>query len=242
MSNLCYIIGIVKKTPNSTQTKPKPKPKKMPGPKAKTNLDVDTDLGTKEQAKPDPGLMKLYTNLDHSKAQFRKVGQEVESLFIQVVEYVKKNKLSRGVVRATLEERGLSEPSVNSELSRIFKFASTSPKSEEVFSKLKNHEISIADARKEIAKPQSNPARAQKTVRDRVYEHLAVAAKIALNDLQKEDGEKTFASIQDFTALAGEAWREYQAVLNEKAKELQPAEADEDTLAEEEEELETQPA
>lgn len=200
---------------------------RTPAPTPEPNIDVDAQVDTKPEVMPDTGLMEIYTRYNEAQGELRKVGQRVDTILVEVVEYVKSKKLSRAVVRATLEKRGLSESSTNSELSRIFKFASTAH--EETFQQLKDGTISTADARKLIvSKPQQFP-RAKRGIHDRVFEALFNAARAAINDLKADEGEKIFNSQSDFTAVASEAWQkawaEQAAKVNEGAKAPEPAQA-----------------
>jgi len=171
-----------------------------------TKLNVDEQVATKPEAIPDDGLLKIYQKFERAQSELRRVGEAHDSVLVEIIEYVKNHKLSKEIVRATLQKRGASESSINTEVSRIFKLASS--KHEEILAKLKNREISQADARKLIVtKPQEFPARIKHNVRDRVFEHMYAAAKTAIADLKDDEGEKIFNSISDFTALASEAWK-----------------------------------
>lgn len=169
-----------------------------------TSPDPDAQVETKPTVQPDEGLKKLYQSLQDDDSKYKAAWERSQSTFVKVVEYVKKQKLSRAIVVATLVAvKGMTESSAETEASRIIKAAN--PKNESVLQDLKTGTISMRAARRLIAKPQRNP-RPQRSARERVFDHLITGARIAVAN-QREEGDKVyFTSSQDFTALAAEAW------------------------------------
>jgi hypothetical protein len=177
----------------------------MPAVRPKT--DVDEDVAP--APKVDEGLAKLYET-------YQKREAVANQQFVDIVRYVKDQKLSRSVVKATLESRGLTPSSVSSEVSRII--GMTKDENAEVLEKLEGDEITIAAARRAIAKPQERPA---KSATDKLWEMLYRAARHAY----KESAVNTDFNLKYFTAEAANAWNQVKDEYEQKEREAAEREA-----------------
>jgi hypothetical protein len=192
---------------------------------AAPKVDVDAETEPKAEVKADPGLAKLYQTWQTREAANNK-------LFVQIVDYVKTQKISRSVVRKTLESRGLSPSSVASEVSRIMGLAKA--ENAPILQKLMEDEITIAAARKAIAKPQERP---EKSPADKLWEKLYVAAGFAF----KASHDDPLFTLKYFVEEATNAWNTVKDEYAEKEKEAaEAAEAGEEEVTEEEEAVEVE--
>jgi hypothetical protein len=179
----------------------------MPKVGPKTDVDVDSEVGTRV----DEGLAKLYETYEKREAV-------ANQQFVDIINYIKTQKLSKATVKATLESRGLTASSVSTEVSRIM--ALIKPENEPVVRKLEEGEITIAAARKAIvAKPQERPA---VTPQDRLWELLYKAAKYAY----KESATNVDFSLKYFTSEAANAWESVKAEYEAKMAEAEEAETE----------------
>jgi len=182
----------------------------MPGPTPK--VDPDAQAAPKATVQSDPGLSKLYAQWQAREATNNK-------LLVQIAEYVRDQKISRAVLKKTLEERGLSASSVSSEVSRIFGLSK--PENAPILQKLNEDEITVAAARKAIAKPQERPAQ---TAQDRLWKKLYEAARMAFN---ASATDTTFTE-DYFVNEARSAWATVQSEYEEKEREAQAEAAKEE--------------
>jgi hypothetical protein len=166
----------------------------------KTKADVDADTAPETQV--DEGLSKLYETYERRETV-------ANTQFVAIIEYVRSNKLSRGVVKATLEDRGLSESSVSTEVSRIMGLSKEENRG--IVEQLEAGEITVAAARKAlVSKPQERPA---KSAQDKLWEALYRAAKMAY----KESATNTDFTLTYFTSEAANAWNQVKSEYEEKA-------------------------
>jgi hypothetical protein len=186
----------------------------MAGPKVNPDAQVD---GAKPEVKADPGLGKLYATWQGREAANNK-------LFVQIIEYVRAQKISRSVLKKTLEERGLTPSSVSSEVSRIM--GMSKPENAPILQKLATDEITIAAARKAIAVPQERPA---KSPVDKVWMKLFEGARIGYAAYSA--GDPTF-TLEFFVGEATNAWK--SVVEEAETKEQEAAEETEEEAVEEE--------
>jgi hypothetical protein len=178
-------------------------------PKVATEVNPDEEVETKPTVRSDPGLAKLVANWKQLDTTVKNNTIKRESYVVEMVRYIKDNELSRAVVRKTLEEKGLTEGSLNSTVSRLI--ALTKPENETILEKLESGEFTQAQVRVAIAKRQENPASAQRTVLDLVKERLLSAAKRAFSD------PATVGGVAAFRDLASEAWEAAKADALAKA-------------------------
>jgi hypothetical protein len=171
----------------------------------KTAADVDEEATVETHV--DEGLAKLYETYEQRESR-------ANQQFVDIIEYVKKNRLSRPTVKATLESRGLTPSSVSTEVSRIMGL--TKPENTPILEKLAEGEMTIAAARKAIAKPQERPAR---SAVDKLWEALYRAAKFAY----KESGTNPDFTLKYFIGEAGNAWNQVKSEYEEKARQAQEA-------------------
>lgn len=186
---------------------------------ARVAVKTDVDEDVEPTTHVDEGLAKLYET-------YQRRESAANQQFVNIVEYVRDNKLSRAVVKATLEARELTPSSVSSEVSRIMSMIKE--ENRPVLEKLADNEITIAAARKAIAKPQERPA---KSATDKLWEQLYRAARFAF----KESATNTDFTLKYFIAEAGNAWNQVKDEYEAKEKAAQEA-------AEESEELEPEEA
>jgi len=184
----------------------------MPGPTPK--VDPDAAATPKSQVQSDPGLSKLYAQWQAREATNNK-------LLVQIAEYVRDQKISRAVLKKTLEERGLSASSVSSEVSRIFGLSK--PENAPILQKLNEDEITVAAARKAIAKPQERP---QRTMQDKLWAKLYEAARLGFN---ASATDTTFTQ-EYFVTEATNAWTQVESEYEEKERQAQEAAAKEEEL------------
>jgi hypothetical protein len=184
-------------------------------PKVGSDVDVDEEAAPKV----DDGLAKLYETW-----QKRETANNQQ--LVLIVEYVRDNKLKKKVVKATLESRGLTPSSVSSEVSRIIGLSK--PENAAVLQALSDGEITIAAARKAIAKPQERPALDNVT---KVWRAIYRGAELAYK-FSKDD--PTF-SLKYFTQEAANAWsKAEEEYLRKEAEAEEAAEESESESAEEE--------
>lgn len=111
---------------------------------------TDTDTGaapekapkTKPEVKSNPELAALITNYDSA-------AEQAQSFYVEMIDFIKKNNLSRAVVVKTLvEARKVEVTTATSQASRIFNIV----KDDETFQALKNGEITLRAAREQTTK------------------------------------------------------------------------------------------
>jgi hypothetical protein len=170
----------------------------------KPSVDVDEEVSDKVKAEvqADPGLSKLYATWQAREAANNKQ-------YVSIVEYVRDNKISRIVVKKTLEARGLTPSSVSSEVSRIMGLCKDDNRP--VLEQLMGDEITVAAARKAISKRQSRPA---KSNIDKLWERLILAARIAV---VASGSDPTF-TVKYFLQEAQNAWNSAQEEQQEKER------------------------
>jgi hypothetical protein len=189
---------------------PKPKPKVQP----------DAEVSTKPEVKADVGLGKLYK-------AYVGLADGAGNKFYEIVVYVKKNKLSREIVRKTLEEKGLAKSSVNSELSRIFGLKKD--EHADALAALGRGEVTVAAARNAISTPQKNPRfQSSRDIEERVSERLDYAAKLAVKE------KANYGGIGKFRDDAMASYRKADAEAAKKAEEAAKNGAEQPTEEEEE--------
>ena len=184
----------------------------MPG----TKVDPDAEAAPKSKptVEADPGLAKLYAQWQAREAQNNK-------LLVQIAEYVRDQKISRAVLKKTLESRGLTASSVSSEVSRIMGLAR--PDNAPILEKLADDEITVAAARKAISKPQERP---QRTAADKIWAKLIEGARIAYAESRTGEGQ------YDLSYFTGEAANAWNTVVEEYAEKERAAAAEEPEPAE----------
>jgi hypothetical protein len=178
----------------------------------KMNTDVDADVAPKV----DDGLAKLYETWQRREATNNQQ-------LVAIIEYVKINHLSRSVIRNTLKTRGLTDSSVSSEVSRIMNLAK--PENAGILKALDEGEITVAAARKAIAKPQDRPHLDNATkVWNAVYRAANLAYKFSKDD-------PTF-TLKYFLQEATNAWNKAEEEYEAKEAEATEAEGEESESAE----------
>lgn len=128
-------------------------------PEVATEAKAKPEKKVKPEVKVDPGLAAIISNYDE--AAERAISHQVE-----MVDYIKRNNVSRAVLVKTLVEcRKIEVVSAQSEASRIMQLA----KNEEVFNALKNGEMTLKAARNATRKPQAAKAPTQES-KEKTYE------------------------------------------------------------------------
>lgn len=142
----------------ATQPEPEVDPNVAPAAEAKTEKKV------KPEVKVDPGLSKIIANYDESV-------EKAVSHQVEMIDYIRKNNISRAVLVKTLVEvRKIEVVSATSEASRIMKLA----KDDQIFEQLKNGEITLKAARNATKKPQAKKEVPQEP-KEKIYEKALIA-------------------------------------------------------------------
>lgn len=149
---------------------------------AETNTSETKKSNVKAEVKSDTGLVKIISNYDDA-------AEKAQSYYVEMIDYIKKNNISRAVlVRTLVEARKIEVISASSEASRILKIS----KDDEVFNALKAGEITLKVAKAQTQKKRDSSAAATTTgsnegkdkVYDKALQAFAASAKALGMDLK----------------------------------------------------------
>jgi hypothetical protein len=174
----------------------------------KPTVDVDEEVQVQPEAKVDQTLLKMYDKLQQSK-------QRTGTLQAEIIEYVKNNDISKATLRITLKERGLSDASISSEVSRIFKFAAE--ENAQVLEDMKEGKITINRARQAITnrvnKP--DPEKIRQRNEERIKEFIEKAVRIAYKHY---DGD-----VEELVTVVRDIWSVVEEEKEERESEAEAA-------------------